>query len=226
MYITAAALASEFTAAATLTELERQTTIRKGDPNTQSAKATIMSKIQHARIEHAQVLVIDIQERLLPKIHDHEAVLARAALAVKAAGMLGVPITVSEQYPDGLGRTPTPLLTAAEGRYERVEKMTFSVCGDEAAKERLRELMRRQVLIVGIETHVCVQQTVIDLLNAQYQPIILADAVGSRRPFDRDIALDRMRQLGATVTTAESAIFELLGRADSPQFKALLPHIK
>jgi nicotinamidase-related amidase len=108
----------------------------------------------------------------------------------------------------------------------QLEKMTFSAFRDEAMRERIASLQRPFALIAGVETHVCVQQTAIDLINAHMQPVILADAVGSRRPADRDVALDRMRAAGAIVTTVEAAIFEMLDRAGTDLFKRMLPLVK
>jgi len=184
-----------------------------------------MAEPRRLDLEKAQLLVIDIQEKLLPHIHEHEALVASAVKMIRAAQELGMPITISEQYPAGLGRTPTAITVAAKDA-ARVEKMAFSVCGDEASRDPVMQSMRSQVLVVGIETHVCVQQTVLDLLAEQHRPIVLADAVGSRRPVDREVALQRMRAEGALITTVESAIFELVERSDSELFKRILPIVK
>ncbi|MBU0638107.1 MAG: isochorismatase family protein [Planctomycetes bacterium] len=150
----------------------------------------------------AQLLIVDIQERLLPYISDHALVTAQALRMIRVARTIPIPIVLSEQYPKGLGPTDSALLEAA-GAPIRVEKNTFSVCADTQAKARIVELARPQVLLVGIEAHVCVQQTALDLLETQMQPFLLADAVGSRRPRDCETALHRMRQAGVIVTTVE-----------------------
>jgi len=175
--------------------------------------------------EHAQLLVVDFQERLLPQIAEHEAVLARAECMIRAAVVLGLPITISEQYPKGLGHTAPALLAAVEGA-TRLEKMTFSFCADDACRRRVSAVLRPQVLIVGIEAHVCVQQTVLDLRAMQMRPVVLADAVGSRRPFDRDTALQLQRAAGATVTTVEAAIFQLVYESGTDLFKRILPIVR
>lgn len=184
-----------------------------------------MAEPRRLDIEKAQLLVVDIQEKLLPHIHEHENIVANTVKIVRAAQELSIPITISEQYPAGLGRTPTAITVAAKDA-ARVEKMAFSAWGDDEPREALMKSMRSQVLIVGIETHVCVQQTVLDLLAEQHRPIVLADAVSSRRPVDREIALQRMRSEGAVITTVESAIFELLERSDTDAFKRVLPIVK
>lgn len=171
------------------------------------------------------MLVIDIQERLLPQIADHAALMAQAERMIRAAVALEIPITLSEQYPHGLGPTVASIAAAAAGAV-RVQKMTFSFCGDAACRARLSGLLRAQVLLVGIETHVCVQQTALDLLEMQMRPFVLADAVGSRRPLDYSVALDRMRTVGVVVTTVEAAIFQLVGEAGTEQFKRILPIVR
>lgn len=173
----------------------------------------------------AQLLVVDIQERLLPYISDHALVTAQAVRMIRAAREFPLPITISEQYPKGLGPTD-PAVLAAAGDAGHVEKQAFSVCGDAAAKETLVKLARPQVLLIGIEAHVCVQQTALDLLDMQMQPFLLADAVGSRRPSDYEVALERMRAAGVVVTTVESAIFELLHEAGTELFKRVAPIVR
>jgi nicotinamidase-related amidase len=175
--------------------------------------------------EQAQLLVIDIQERLLPSIAEHAAVLASAERMIRAAVVLELPITVSEQYPRGLGATAPGILTAATGA-TRLEKMTFSFCADAACRQHVLAVSRPQVLIVGIEAHVCVYQTALDLLEMEMRPFVLADAVGSRRPFDCAIALDGLRAAGVGVTTTESAIFQLVHESGTDRFKRILPIVR
>lgn len=175
--------------------------------------------------EHAQLLVVDIQEKLLPHIHGHERVLAQAERMIRAAEVLRLPITISEQYPAGLGPTATPLPAATRSAV-KVEKTTFSCCADAGCRRRIASVLRPQVLLVGIETHVCVQQTALDLLEERMQPIVLADAVGSRREFDFQIALDRMRHAGVIVTTVEAAIFRMVQDSASDLFKRILPIVR
>lgn len=175
--------------------------------------------------ERAQILVVDLQERLLPKIDQGAAVVAQSLRMMQAGRELQLPTTLSEQYPAGLGATQTEIRAAATGAI-CLQKLTFSAMADEALRERIVTRRRRQVLLVGIEAHVCVQQTAFDLLAAGLEPVLLADAVGSRRAGDRDVAIERMRAVGVTVTTVESAIFEMLDRCDTALFKRLLPIIK
>lgn len=187
-----------------------------------------MNELRPHRLDlpRAQLLVVDIQQKLLPLIHNHESVLAQSERMVKAAAALGLPVTISEQYVRGLGPT-LPSITAAAADAPHTEKMTFSYCQDPACRERLLSLdRRRHVLLIGIETHVCVLQTALDLLDMQHTPYILADAVGSRRELDYRMALDRLRHAGAIVTTVESVIFELVRESGTDLFKRILPIVK
>jgi len=169
-------------------------------------------------------LVVDVQEKLLPAIHEGEQILENARRMIAAAEVLGVPTLVTEQYPAGLGPTCAGLREAL-GEAPVIEKTRFSACVP-AVVDKLAELGRPAVVVVGVEAHVCVQQTVLDLLRAGYGPWVCADAVGSRRPLDRDTAIERMRQAGAVVTTTESVIFELLGEAGTELFKRILKIVK
>ncbi|MGA2499067.1 MAG: hydrolase [Tepidisphaeraceae bacterium] len=170
------------------------------------------------------LLVVDVQEKLLPAIHEAEVCAANVRKMVEAAKVLALPVVVTEQYPAGLGPTCASIREAL-GDEKAIEKVRFSACV-EATMARLRELDRRQVIVVGIETHVCVQQTVLDLLRLDYNPYVCADAVSSRRAMDRDTGMARMRQAGAVITTTESAIFELVGEAGTSQFKQVLKIVK
>lgn len=175
--------------------------------------------------QHAQLLVVDVQERLLPSIAHHQAVIGNALKMIRAAVALEVPVTLSEQYPKGLGSTAAVLVTAAHGA-ARAEKSTFSFCADAECRERLVAVMRPHILILGIEAHVCVYQTALDILAMQMRPVVLADAVGSRRMRDCEVALAGLRAAGVVVTTVESAIFQLVHDSATDAFKRILPIVK
>ncbi|GMV96531.1 MAG: hypothetical protein AMXMBFR83_08960 [Phycisphaerae bacterium] len=174
--------------------------------------------------ETSVLLVVDVQEKLLPVIHESAAMVEAARRMLLAAGVLGVPVLATEQLPDKLGPTCPPLRECL-GRTAVIEKARFSAC-IEPLTDRLHELDRPCVIVVGIEAHVCVLQTVLDLLRLGYVPAVCADAVGSRRPIDRDTAIERIRSAGALVTTTESAIFELTGQAGTDVFKRILAIVK
>jgi isochorismate hydrolase len=177
--------------------------------------------------DRAMLLVIDLQAKLLPHIADREAVVQAVDKLVRGVGVFDVPVMATVQYVKGLGPIPEPVAGTLEAAgVSPIEKMTFSVCGDDAMKQRLIDIDRPQVLVVGIETHVCVQQTVLDLLAMDYAVYVCADAVGSRRPLDRNLALRRMQQAGAVVTTTESVLFELCHESGTARFKKLLEIVK
>ena len=144
---------------------------------------------------------------------------------LRAARILHLPSLVTLQYVKGLGPLCPELAEAAAGA-PQIEKMTFSCCGAEPFQRAVKELRRPRIILCGVETHVCVQQTAIDLMNAGEFVYVCADAVCSRRDLDRDVALQRMRDCGAVITTVEGAIFELLGDAGTEAFKQCRPLFK
>ncbi|MBK8914534.1 MAG: isochorismatase family protein [Phycisphaerales bacterium] len=176
-------------------------------------------------IAATQLLVVDVQERLLPHIDEHERVVTQTVRMLRAARLMGLTRTLCEQYPQGLGGTDRRIGDAADGS-PVLHKMTFSAARDPALLEHLRSHRRETVLIAGIETHVCVQQTACDLHDAGLRPVLLADAVGSRRAGDHAVALEGMRAMGLTVTTVEAALYRLAERAGTELFRAMLPIIK
>ncbi len=171
------------------------------------------------------LLVVDIQERFLPVIHDAEAIVANSVVATRAAQELGLPTFVTEQYPKGLGVTVPQVVEALGEAYRPVEKTAFSACGAEIGGS-LRKADTQSVLLVGIEAHVCVLQTGLDLLDAGYQVFPVANAISSRDPDNRALGLERLSQSGATLISTEMLIFELLGDARDPHFKTLQSLIK
>ena len=171
------------------------------------------------------LLVVDLQEKLLAAIPDGPRVLDRARRFIEAARILKVPILVSEQYPKGIGPT-CAVIKAALGDTPIMEKMAFSSCGAAAFAEAWKKTGADTAIVTGVECHVCVQQTTLDLLAKGTRVVVLADAVASRNPFDRDIALDRIRQAGAIVSTTESVLFEMLERAGTAEFKEVLKLVK
>ncbi len=171
----------------------------------------------------ASLLIVDMQERLLPAMTGGSEAEARCAILLKAARALDVPVTVSEQYPKGLGRT-VPGLKEELGNAPVFEKLSFSCWRDRTLKDHmiaLHEGGRPLVILAGIEAHVCVMQTAADLSAAGFGVFAAADAMASRDPASHRLALDRMRQNGVAVINTEMAVFELLGQAGTPAFKAL-----
>lgn len=176
-------------------------------------------------INKSIALVVDIQERLFPHIHEHEALAERAAMLIRGLRILEVPIVTTEQYSKGLGKTIAPISEALADE-ARIEKITFSCCGADEVEARILAMARHQVIIMGIETHVCVLQTVLDLRKQGQTAIVVEDCVSSRRANDKRVAIERMRDVGAIITTAESLLFELLERAGTEKFKAISSLVK
>lgn len=171
------------------------------------------------------LIVVDIQERLLPAISAPNRVVANSRILVAAAKALGVPVVASEQHPRGLGPT-VPAVAEALPTDAVMEKIHFSCLRDEAMRRRIAGLNRRQAVVVGIEAHVCVLQTVDDLLGAGYEVFVVADATASRTELSHATAMARLAQTGASVVTTEMVVFEWLERAGTPVFKALTALIK
>ena len=169
------------------------------------------------------LLVIDVQERINAVMAD-QGHLPRIEVLVEACRGLEVPVVASEQYPQGLGATVGGL--AAALAKTPVGKLAFSCIRDEDSRWAIESCRRRQILVTGIEAHVCVLQTVLDLLAAGYQVHVPHDAVNSRRPSDKECALRRMEAAGAVITSTESALFELLERCDTADFKTVAKLIK
>lgn len=186
---------------------------------------SLIAPVKLAR-EQAQLLVIDIQEKLLPYIHDHGRVTVQSVRAIRMARELELPITQSEQYPQGLGPTTAEVRDALGDGITKCEKLTFSFCADARCRLHLESQKRPQILLIGIEAHVCVQQTALELLEMGLQPVVLADAAGSRRPLDYSVALELMRHAGVMVTTVESALFQLVRSSGTEMFKRILPLAK
>jgi len=177
------------------------------------------------RRDRAILVVVDIQEKLLPAMKKGEDIVEKAAILIQGAGMLGVPILVTEQYPKGLGATIKPIGEAL-GEFVPIEKTSFSIMGEPAFVEALKESGAEDVMICGIESHVCVQQSALDLLEKGYRVYIMEDATGSRNNTDKKFAGRRMVEAGCVGTTVESALFELVGDAKDPCFKNISKLVK
>lgn len=171
----------------------------------------------------ATLLIVDMQERLLPAMTGGLEVEERCNTLLKAARALDVPVSVSEQYPKGLGHTVATLAEQAAGA-PVFHKLAFSCWRDPALKKHMiahHEAGLPLVILAGIEAHVCVLQTAVDLATAGFGVFAVADAMASRAPASHALALDRMRQSGVSVVTTEMVVFELLREAGTPAFKAL-----
>ncbi len=166
------------------------------------------------------LLVVDLQSRLLPAIHEGESVLANAIWLVDVAQTLKIPVLATEQYPQGLGLTEANL-RARLPKSALIEKIYFSAI-PEGKLLKHADAQHQQWIVVGTEAHVCVQQTVLDLLAQGLAVFVVEEAVGSRKPRDKALALERMRQHGAEIVSREMVAFECLGQANTPEFRAVL----
>jgi nicotinamidase-related amidase len=164
------------------------------------------------------LLVIDVQDKLMAKIPKADVLVRNIAFLIDAARILGVPVQATEQYPKGLGPTLPEL---AQRLPHRPEKLDFSCCAVPEVVENFHKEARHKVLLAGIESHVCVQKTALDLLALDFRVYLPVDAVHSRYPPDHEQALARLSQAGAILTTAEAAVFEWTGGAHHPRFKEI-----
>jgi isochorismate hydrolase len=174
------------------------------------------------KAETSSLLIVDVQEKLAPAMSHIDRVVKNASILMQAATRFSIPQLVSEQYPEGLGATVEAL---AGG--DPVAKMSFSCMGDEGYVSRFQALDRPQAVIVGIEAHVCVLQTAMDLMGwGKVQVFVVADATSSRSPDNHAMAMHRLRGAGAQIVTTEMVLFEWLGQAGTPEFKDLRKYIK
>jgi nicotinamidase-related amidase len=171
------------------------------------------------------LLIVDIQEKLVRAMHAREDLILKARQLVQGARALNVPILCTEQNPKGLGPT-VPEIAAAMPGVEPISKFSFSCGACEGFVHALQAAGRCNVLVAGIETHVCVYQTARDLLEKGYLVEVAADACSSRTPQNKQTGLDKMRDAGAAITSVETALFELLKVAEGPLFKEILKIVK
>jgi nicotinamidase-related amidase len=177
---------------------------------------------------NAVLVVIDVQEKLMPVIDRADSVIRNVERLVRGCHIVGVPALLSEQYVKGLGPTVEPVRTAFEATagYKPLEKACFSAHGCDAFAAQLAALDRRQIVVCGVETHVCVYQTVRDLLSAGLSVTIVGDAVSSRTPENKEIALRRMLADGAQLSSTEMALFELTVTSGTDEFRAISKLVK
>lgn len=175
--------------------------------------------------EKSVLLCIDVQDRLNPVMADGDGVVAGISKLLQGAELLNVAVLASEQYPKGLGHLVGELASMfPQGTI--IEKDTFSCMADETFAQRLTDLKKSQVIVCGIEAHVCVMQTTVQLLEQGKQVFVVADATSSRTNANHQTGLERMRQNGAEIVTVEMVLFEWLRRAGTPQFKAISKLVK
>lgn len=177
------------------------------------------------RQDNTAVLLIDIQEKLLPAIYEGKETLAKSVAFVNGLRLLDIPIVAICHYPKGLGDLVPELKTALD-RVKPFEKNTFSACGNDDIKKHISGLGKENILVFGMEAHICVLQTVLDLVHESYNTAVVCDCVASRSIYDKEIALRRAEKEGAFLTTSEAVLFELLQKSGTEKFKAVSALIK
>jgi nicotinamidase-related amidase len=181
------------------------------------------AEIVRAGRDDCVLLVIDVQDRIIGTIAEHETVVENIRSLVKTARVLDVPVLTTEQ--EKLGEI-VPELQGLLSDSPKFRKLSFSCCGDSAFVRKLRRVRRKTVIVCGIETHICVLQTVLDLLEGRYHVLLVKDATSSHFPIDRETAVERMRDAGAFLGTSEAVIYELTGEAGTEQFRKILEIVK
>ena len=184
-----------------------------------------MSTSRMVSRDDAVLVLVDMQCALAEAMARRDAVVSTSALLARVASTLGIPIIVTRQYPAGLGDTVHEVAEATAAVVP-IDKVTFSCMDEPAFRARLEASGKRQVVLAGMESHICVLQTALDLLDAGYRVHVVADGVCSRRDADHERALERLGGSGAQVTVAESVIYEALERAGTPEFRAVLALVK
>lgn len=175
--------------------------------------------------ENTIAIIIDVQEKLFPHMNDKEKLEKNIITLIKALNILNIPIIITEQYKKGLGDT-LPGLQVSFSEYTPFEKMAFSCCDDIEIMEMIRKYNPTNVIISGIEAHVCVMQTAIDLTEMGINAVVVEDCISSRKLNDKNIALQRLSSEGVRITTSESIIFELLRYSGTEKFKGILKLLK
>ncbi|MGO4886967.1 hydrolase [Anaerobacillus sp. MEB173] len=175
--------------------------------------------------EKAALVVVDVQGKLAHMVYEQEILFENIRKLILGSKLFNMPIIWVEQYPEGLGSTVQEIAELLEGM-EPIKKMTFSSCGSEEFCEKLSKINRNQLLVVGIEAHVCVYQTVMDLLQLNYHVELITDGVSSRTYENKKTAIDRLKAAGANLTSTELALFDLMKTAEGPTFKEMLKIVK
>lgn len=176
--------------------------------------------------ENTQAILVDVQEKLLHHIYDYQTLEFNINRFLQGLMILDLPFFVSEQYTKGLGHTILSLRETMDSLYQPMEKMEFSCVDNPAMFGRVKEINRKNVILIGIETHVCVLQTAIDLKEQGFNPIVVEDCVSSRCLNDKNMAIARLREEGVVITTLESILFELCRVSGNDRFKAISKLIK
>ena len=176
-------------------------------------------------MEDTAAIVVDYQEKLVPVMEGKEELIAASKVYLAGLKELGIPMIVTQQYTKGIGNT-IPEIAECLGDFTAYDKNTFSICKNEEIYAAVKALGKKNILISGVEAHICVLQTAIDLKAAGYQPVIVADCVSSRKELDKELGLKRAEQEGILITSKEAILFELTRKAGGPVFKQISALIK
>lgn len=175
--------------------------------------------------EETVAVIVDVQERLFPHIHNHELLSKNIQILIEGLKLLEIPIKVTEQYKKGLGETIAEISCLVKN-FPHTEKIAFSCCDEPSFMTLINNGTTKNVVLAGIESHICVMQTAIDLLDKGYRPVVVEDCVASRNPENKKIAINRLLQMGVIVTSYESLLFELCRFAGSDAFKSISKLVK
>ena len=175
--------------------------------------------------ENTVLALVDVQAKLIPGMYEKDLLIKQLKTLVQGAVCMGLPVLWLEQYPKGLGPTIPDIGELLTGN-SPIAKTSFSALGSTEFRQKLQEFGRSNVLIAGIESHICVYQTACDLLNEGYHIEVAVDAITSRTKANNDIGIERMKQSGANLTSVEMCLFELLKTAESPDFKRIATLVK
>ena len=171
-------------------------------------------------------VIVDIQEKLFPHIYDNEKLLSNCLKLISGLQVLEIPMIITEQYTKGLGFTLEGIKTTLGETYKPIEKMDFSCCGSTEFLNTIESFDKQNVILLGIESHVCVLQTALDLLENGFNPIVIQDCVSSRNINDKNVAINRMNQEGCIISTYESILLELCRKSGTDSFKKISKIIK
>jgi nicotinamidase-related amidase len=179
------------------------------------------------QVEQCALVVVDIQEKLLPPIFNKDALVKNSQLLIRLAKILSIPVTVTTQYSKGLGST-VPEIASLLSEVPATDKLEFGCFGSDSFRTRLKNLPgnRNTLLLCGMESHICVMQTALGALNEGYLVHVASDAVGSRAEWNWKVGLERMKAAGAVISSTEMMMYELLRSSGTPAFKELLPYLK
>ena len=175
--------------------------------------------------EETTGMVIDMQEKLIPAMAEQDDLLKNCRILILGMKELGIPLIVTQQYTKGLGETVEPVKSIIHN-FSPVEKREFSCCNEPLIAERIKEINKKQIILCGIESHICVLQTAIDLKDAGFVPVVVMDCVSSRTLGNLDLAAERFRHEGIMMTSCESVLFELTRASTAPEFKTISKLIK